>query len=255
MATQVPQQYVSLIDQMSKATGIPYAVIAAQANLESGFNANAVSPSDAQGWLQFLTSTYNGVAAQAGVPEGTEFNPADEAKAYDVYMKQLLNEEGGSVRNALAAYNAGPGDLAAGQGYASEILNAAGSGDITVPTTGGSGITTTSSSGGSSDPFPFGNLDPLNWAYNNIQKKAQQDLESTFGEIWKDITAKFGDWFIRIGLILLGVVILYAGLRSLTGIRASSVVQVVAPESAAAQKVSQGVAASRRATSAPRSSS
>jgi hypothetical protein len=254
MATQVPQQYVSLIQEMAKATGLPYNVIAAQANLESGFNANAVSPSDAQGWLQFLTSTYNSVAAQAGVPEGTEFNPADEAKAYDVYMKQLLNEEGGSVRNALAAYNAGPGDLAAGQGYASEILNAAGSGNITVPTTGGSGISTTSASGGSSGPFPFGNLDPLNWVYNNVAKKTQQDLESTFAEIWKDVVAKFGDWFIRIGLILLGVVVLYAGLRSLTGIRASSVVQVVAPESTAAQGVSKAATATRQARSNPKGS-
>jgi hypothetical protein len=252
MAVQVPEQYVALLQQMSKATGIPYAVEAAQANLESGFNANAVSPSNAQGWLQFLTSTYNSVAAQAGVPEGTEFNPTDEAKAYEVYMKQLLNEEGGSVRNALAAYNAGPGDIAAGQGYASEILNAAGSGNVTVPTTTTSQLS--GPTGTSSDPFPFGNLDPLNWVYNNITKKSEQALEGTFGEIWKDFSAKFGDWFIRIGLVLLGVIVLYAGLRSITGVRASSVVQVVAPESAAAQGVSKGVAASRQARSNPRGS-
>lgn len=248
MAVQVPQQYVSLIDQMAKATGLPYAVIAAQANLESGFNPSAVSPSNAEGWLQFLPSTYDSYAAQAGVAEGTEFNPTDESKVYGIFMKDLLNQEGGSVRNALAAYNAGAGDLAAGQGYASEILNAAGSGDITVPTTG---ATTTSSSGASSAPFPFGNLDPLNWVYNNVAKNTQKDLEATFAEIWKDIVSKFGDWFIRIGLILLGVIILYAGLRSLTGIRASSVVQVVAPESAAAQGVSKAATATRQARSNP----
>jgi hypothetical protein len=138
LTISVPSNYVPLLQQMSQATGIPYNVEAAQANDESGFNAQAVSSAGAEGWLQFLPSTYNGVAAQAGVPEGSEFNAADEAKAYDVYMKQLLAEEGGNVQDALAAYNAGPDDIAAGMGYANSILAAAGEpGNITAgPATG-----------------------------------------------------------------------------------------------------------------------
>lgn len=132
----VPQQYQSLVQEMSQATGLPQSVVAAQAQAESGFNASAVSPAGAEGWLQFLPSTYNTYSAQAGVAPGTEFNPADEAKVYEVFMKQLLKDEGGDVSKALAAYNAGEGNIAAGSGYAASILKAAGTGDTTVPGTG-----------------------------------------------------------------------------------------------------------------------
>lgn len=44
---------------------------------------------------------------------------------YVVYMRELIGSEG-SLRNALAAYNAGPGNLPAGYGYADTILSAAG---------------------------------------------------------------------------------------------------------------------------------
>jgi hypothetical protein len=55
-------------------------------------------------------------------------------------MKQLLAEEHGSVRDALAAYNAGPANKQAGYGYADSILAQAGqSGSVTV-----SGTTDTS---------------------------------------------------------------------------------------------------------------
>jgi hypothetical protein len=128
----VPSNYASLVSQMSSETGIPQSVIAAQANDESGFNATAVSSAGAEGWLQFLPSTYNSYTAQAGVAPGSEFNPADEAKVYSLYMNSLLKQEGGNLRNALAAYNAGPANLSAGYGYADSILAASGQGNITV---------------------------------------------------------------------------------------------------------------------------
>lgn len=133
VTVSVPSNYAPLISQMASDTGIPQSVIAAQANAESGFNASAVSSAGAEGWLQFLPSTYNSNATAAGVSPGTEFDPASEAKVYSVFMKSLLSEEGGNVRNALAAYNAGPANLSAGYGYADSILSAAGTGNITVP--------------------------------------------------------------------------------------------------------------------------
>jgi transglycosylase-like protein with SLT domain len=251
MAVDVPANYQSLVQAAATATGLPYAVVAAQAYTESGFNATAVSSSNAQGWLQFLPSTYDEYASAAGVPEGTEFNPADEEKVYVQYMKSLLGDYHGDVLEALNAYNGAQTIGGEPNPYGPDILKLAGEGDITVPTTG---ATTTSASGTSGDPFPGGNLDPLNWVYNNVAKATQQTLEKSFGELWDDFKTKFGDWGIRIGLILLGVIVLYAGLRSLTGIRASSVIQVVAPESAAANAVSQATTAKQRATSAPKDS-
>jgi hypothetical protein len=152
MTIQVPSNYVPLLQQMAKATGIPYNVEAAQANDESGFDANAVSSAGAQGWLQFLPSTYNAYVSQAGVAQGTEFNPGDETRVYDVYMKQLLAQFGGNVQDALAAYNAGPDNIQAGMGYATSILEAAGQPvNTTAGPTAGSGA---ASSGGTSDFLP-----------------------------------------------------------------------------------------------------
>src|SRR5579864_4696943 len=112
MAT-VPSSYADLVQQMAAQTGLSVAVINAQVMEESGYRATAVSSAGAEGWLQFLPSTYNQYAGQAGVPPGTEFNVADEAKVYIVFMKALLKEFGGKIGRALAAYNAGPGNIAA----------------------------------------------------------------------------------------------------------------------------------------------
>lgn len=124
MTVNVPAGYIKLVKLMSGATGIPYQVIACQANLESGFNDNAVSSAGAEGWLQFLPSTFYSVW------HGSPFNRTDEANAYIVYMRALLREFHGNLRNALAAYNAGPGNITAGLGYADEILRCAGSPNV-----------------------------------------------------------------------------------------------------------------------------
>jgi soluble lytic murein transglycosylase-like protein len=121
MTVVVPADKVLLVKLMSGATGIPYNVIACQANLESGFNNGAVSPAGAEGWLQFLPSTFYSVW------HGSPFNPVDAANAYVVFMRNLLREFGGNLRDALAAYNAGPGNISAGFGYADTILRCAGS--------------------------------------------------------------------------------------------------------------------------------
>jgi hypothetical protein len=185
----VPAQYDALIQEMSSATGLPYSVIAAQANDESGFNATARSSAGAQGWLQFLPSTYDSYAAQAGVGSGTEFNPADEAKVYAVYMSSLLKQEGGSVRKALAAYNAGPGNLSAGMGYADKILGEAGqAGSITT-----TGINIPGAIGGAIG----GGL----------------SISGILGNVFGDLR----DVFERLGLILLGAALILLGIHILSG--------------------------------------
>lgn len=115
---QVPS---SLIGWAAGVIGIPCAVVAAQINEESGGNPNAVSPAGAQGVAQFIPSTWRGEGCG-----GSPFNVNDAMKCYAKYMYELVRQEHGNVRDALAAYNAGPGNLQAGYGYADAILAAAG---------------------------------------------------------------------------------------------------------------------------------
>jgi hypothetical protein len=196
----VPAQYDPLIKEMSSSTGIPYDVIAAQANDESSFSATAKSSAGALGWLQFLPSTYNSYAAQAGVGPGSEFNPASEAKVYDVYMASLLKQEKGNLRNALAAYNAGPGNIQAGMGYADKILSEAGQ--------GGTHISTTSASLSN----PLGGI-----SVSGVVQGAINAVLEMFG------LSSLKDMFERFGIILLGVAILILGLHYLASSGSSPV--------------------------------
>jgi transglycosylase-like protein with SLT domain len=178
---------------MSSATGLPYNVIAAQANTESGFNATAQSSAGAEGWLQFLPSTYDANAARAGVGPGTEFNPADEAKVYDVYMSGLLKQEGGDVKKALAAYNAGPGNLTAGYPYAEKILGESGqAGNITT-----TGFSVPGAISGALGGAAGGGL----------------SISGILGSVLGDMR----DSFERLGLILLGAALILLGIHILSG--------------------------------------
>jgi len=220
----VPPGYAPLISQMSGATGIPQNIIAAQANVESGFNPSAVSPAGAEGWLQFLPSTYDEYASAAGVSPGTEFNPQAESLVYDQYMGALLSTYKGNVRNALAAYNAGTANSAAGQQYATDVLSQAGSGDVTVK--GGKGIVTTGIL--NNGPFPGGILDPLNFPFvigggsagGNI---VGEGLTSAFTSIMEAFFKSVGitsvkDFLVRSALILVGIILVFVGISKFISI-------------------------------------
>lgn len=129
----VPSAIVKFIQQAAQGTKLPESVVAAQNYTESGYGTNlGPSSAGAEGPWQFEPSTYTGL----GFSLGTINDWSDSTAAYIKYMNQLLVEEGGNVRDALAAYNAGPANLSAGYGYADSILSLAGqSGSITVATT------------------------------------------------------------------------------------------------------------------------
>lgn len=116
--TYVPPGYEQLVMKASTALGIPYAIVAAQINQESGWNGSAVGKMGEQGLFQFMPGTWK----QYG--KGSPTNPTEAVDAYINYMKFLLKTEGGDIQLALAAYNAGPGNIQAGMGYAQTILKA-----------------------------------------------------------------------------------------------------------------------------------
>lgn len=119
--TNVPEEYVREVEASAKATGIPAAIVAAQIDLESGFNPSAESPTGAQGIAQFEPATWR--AYGSGSPD----NPTDAFAAYRNYMGTLMHEFHGNITDALAAYNAGPGNIGAGMQYARTVENNSGS--------------------------------------------------------------------------------------------------------------------------------
>lgn len=129
----VPSFAVPYIKAASAGTGLSFNLVACQVNAESGFNANAISPAGAEGPYQFLPSTFRSVAS------GSPFNWHDSTIAYIVYMTQLLKEFRYNVRDALAAYNAGPGNIGAGFGYADGIILCAGNA-IVISALGGAQV-------------------------------------------------------------------------------------------------------------------
>lgn len=129
MSVNVPGYAVRYINEASGGTGMAYAICAAQCQVESGFDSSAISPAGAEGPWQFLPSTF------ASYGSGSPFNWQDSTLAYINFMRFLLNYFHGSVRYALAGYNAGPGNPGAGLGYADEIIALAGSGATRVGST------------------------------------------------------------------------------------------------------------------------
>jgi transglycosylase-like protein with SLT domain len=120
----VPSNVAPYIQQAAKGTGLPESVVAAQNYAESGYGSNdGPSSTGAMGPWQFEPGTWTSYSTS---PFSDASNWAISTLAYIAYMKVLLKLEGGNVRNALAAYNAGPGNLSAGYGYADGILSDAG---------------------------------------------------------------------------------------------------------------------------------
>lgn len=148
--TDVPSQYVSLVQQAASATGLPASVVAAQIQEESSFQPGAVSSAGAEGMFQFLPSTYTEYGGQSG----TEDDPADEVSAYIKYMSTLLKQNNGDILKALNAYNGAQTIDGSPNPYGPTILANAGvstgatSGTGTGATGTGTGTTTQTTSSG-----------------------------------------------------------------------------------------------------------
>lgn len=135
MTTQVPPQYQGMVAAAAAQLGIPASVVAEQIFLESSWNPNTTSATGAKGLTQFEPGTWSEFGAG-----GDPYNAQDSMNAYVRYMKSLLNGQGGNLQRALAAYNAGPGNINAGLGYANTVMSRAGSSQSTaVAPSGGSG--------------------------------------------------------------------------------------------------------------------
>jgi len=102
----VPERYAPVIVRAAQRWSVSAQLLAAQLYAESGFNPFARSSAGAQGIAQFMPGT----AAAMGLAD--PFDPAASITAQAHLMRDLLGRFG-SVPLALAAYNAGPGPVAA----------------------------------------------------------------------------------------------------------------------------------------------
>jgi soluble lytic murein transglycosylase-like protein len=95
--------FAPLVRAAAQAHGLPEALLHAVIEVESGFNAAAVSPKGALGLMQLMPDT----ARELRVRDARD--PASNIDGGARYLKELLARFGNDLSLALAAYNAGPG--------------------------------------------------------------------------------------------------------------------------------------------------
>jgi soluble lytic murein transglycosylase len=99
-------RYDAIILRAERESGVPFALIKAVIEAESGFEPDAVSPRGAQGLMQLIPQT----ASELNVTD--PFDPEENIGAGARYLRYLLDRFNGNLPLALAAYNAGESRVA-----------------------------------------------------------------------------------------------------------------------------------------------
>lgn len=96
----------AIFEKAASAYNVPVKLLKAMAKAESNFNVNAVSSCGAQGIMQLMPDT----AKALGVSD--PFDPEQNIMGGAKYIASKLEKYGGNVKLALAAYQAGSGNVA-----------------------------------------------------------------------------------------------------------------------------------------------
>lgn len=101
----VPESMDDIFERASAKYDVPVNLLKAVGKAESNFNPSAVSRCGAQGVMQLMPGT----AAGLGVTDA--FNAEQNIMGGASYLKQMLDRYDGDAKLALAAYNAGCGNV------------------------------------------------------------------------------------------------------------------------------------------------
>lgn len=101
----VPASMEAVFQEASRTYDIPAAVLKAVAKAESNFNPNAKSHCGAMGVMQLMPAT----ARSLGVSD--PWNARQNIMGGSKYLRDMLNKYDGNLKLALAAYNAGSGNV------------------------------------------------------------------------------------------------------------------------------------------------
>ena len=99
------RQFDGLIEQHSRTHGVSADLVRAVIQAESNFNPTAVSAKGAMGLMQLMPAT----ARELGVSD--PFDPGENIRGGVTYLSRLLAKYDQNVELALAAYNAGAGNV------------------------------------------------------------------------------------------------------------------------------------------------